>query len=101
MLRCLRPAALEHPPGRNVYLHMQPPDLGETALVYTRFFRSFQVHDATGSDDVWRLNNAANYWISLADTLRGLEDRVIINIANEWHGSSGKVTERRTFESNN
>ncbi|XP_034242578.1 mannan endo-1,4-beta-mannosidase-like [Thrips palmi] len=52
-----------------------------------------EVHDATGSDDVSALNRAADYWISLADTLRGLEDRVIINVANEWHGSSGKAEE--------
>ena len=51
-----------------------------------------QVHDGTGSDDVKLLENAADYWISLASTLNGLEDSVIINIANEWHGSSGQVT---------
>lgn len=46
-----------------------------------------EVHDATGSDDVAKLNNAVNYWISIKDALVGKEDRVIINIANEWYGS--------------
>ncbi|KAK3927329.1 Mannan endo-1,4-beta-mannosidase [Frankliniella fusca] len=49
-----------------------------------------EVHDATGSDDVGKLRRAANYWKKLAETLKGREDRVIINIANEWFGSSGK-----------
>ncbi|KAK3925670.1 Mannan endo-1,4-beta-mannosidase [Frankliniella fusca] len=49
-----------------------------------------QVHDATGSDDIGKLRRAANYWKNLAETLKGREDRVIINIANEWFGSSGK-----------
>ncbi|KAE8744653.1 hypothetical protein FOCC_FOCC008714 [Frankliniella occidentalis] len=52
---------------------------------------SFQVHDATGSDDFAKLRRAADYWISLASTLKGLEDHVIINIANEWFGSSGQL----------
>uniref|UniRef100_A0A1D1XD47 Mannan endo-1,4-beta-mannosidase n=1 Tax=Anthurium amnicola TaxID=1678845 RepID=A0A1D1XD47_9ARAE len=56
-----------------------------------RLVAILEVHDGTGSDDVARLENAANYWISLAGTLKGLEDRVIINIANEWHGSSGQA----------
>ncbi|XP_052125549.1 mannan endo-1,4-beta-mannosidase-like [Frankliniella occidentalis] len=50
-----------------------------------------EVHDATGSDDFAKLRRAADYWISLASTLKGLEDHVIINIANEWFGSSGQV----------
>lgn len=47
-----------------------------------------EVHDATGSDDDWRLDNAVNYWIGLKPVIEGHEDKVIINIANEWHGTS-------------
>lgn len=46
-----------------------------------------EVHDATGSDNVSALNAAVNYWISIKDALIGKEDRVIVNIANEWFGS--------------
>ncbi|MBW4082489.1 cellulase family glycosylhydrolase [Paenibacillus sp. S150] len=46
-----------------------------------------EVHDATGSDDVSALNAAVGYWISIKDALIGKEDRVIVNIANEWYGS--------------
>ncbi|GGF88693.1 hypothetical protein GCM10010912_37350 [Paenibacillus albidus] len=46
-----------------------------------------EVHDATGSDHPSDLNAAVNYWISIKDALIGKEDRVIVNIANEWYGS--------------
>ncbi|USB35073.1 glycoside hydrolase family 5 protein [Paenibacillus sp. YPG26] len=46
-----------------------------------------EVHDATGKDDTASLDNAVNYWISIKDALIGKEDRVIVNIANEWYGS--------------
>lgn len=46
-----------------------------------------EVHDATGSDNVSSLNQAVNYWIGIKDALIGKEDRVIVNIANEWYGS--------------
>lgn len=46
-----------------------------------------EVHDATGSDSVTDLDNAVNYWISIKNALIGKEDRVIINIANEWYGT--------------
>lgn len=46
-----------------------------------------EVHDATGSDNVSALNAAVNYWVSIKDALIGKEDRVIVNIANEWFGS--------------
>lgn len=46
-----------------------------------------EVHDATGSDNVSALNSAVNYWISIKNALIGKEDRVIVNIANEWFGS--------------
>ncbi|MNP19272.1 Beta-mannanase/endoglucanase A precursor [compost metagenome] len=45
-----------------------------------------EVHDATGSENVIALNSAVNYWISIKDALIGKEDRVIVNIANEWYG---------------
>lgn len=43
-----------------------------------------EVHDETGSNDVRDLKRAADYWVSIAPVLKGLENRVIINIANEW-----------------
>lgn len=46
-----------------------------------------EVHDATGSDSLTDLDHAVNYWISIKDALIGKEDRVIINIANEWYGT--------------
>ncbi|WP_433946873.1 glycoside hydrolase family 5 protein [Paenibacillus sp. SN-8-1] len=46
-----------------------------------------EVHDATGKDDRASLDAAVNYWISIKDALIGKEDRVIVNIANEWYGS--------------
>ncbi|MCR1949985.1 cellulase family glycosylhydrolase [Clostridium sp. DSM 100503] len=46
-----------------------------------------EVHDATGADDVSKLNNAVNYWIGIKDALIGKESTVILNIANEWYGT--------------
>ncbi|QUL52210.1 glycoside hydrolase family 5 protein [Paenibacillus tritici] len=46
-----------------------------------------EVHDATGSDSLTDLDNAVNYWIAIKSALIGKEDRVIINIANEWYGT--------------
>ncbi|WP_174880707.1 glycoside hydrolase family 5 protein [Metabacillus niabensis] len=46
-----------------------------------------EVHDATGKDDFTSLNSAVDYWISIKDALIGKEDKVIINIANEWYGT--------------
>jgi mannan endo-1,4-beta-mannosidase len=51
-----------------------------------------EIHDATGSDSLSDLDNAVNYWISIKDALIGKEDRVIINIANEWYGTWDGVT---------
>ncbi|MBR1764992.1 MAG: cellulase family glycosylhydrolase [Ruminococcus sp.] len=45
-----------------------------------------EVHDATGKDDISWLQNAADFWIEVKDALIGTEDRVILNIANEWVG---------------
>ena len=46
-----------------------------------------KAHDATGSDNIQDLENAANYWMKMKDALIGNEDHVILNIANEWAGS--------------
>lgn len=46
-----------------------------------------EVHDATGKDDQASLDAAVDYWIDIKEALIGKEDRVIVNIANEWHGS--------------
>lgn len=45
-----------------------------------------EVHDATGKDTVSWLQNAADFWIEIKDALIGTEDKVIVNIANEWIG---------------
>lgn len=47
----------------------------------------FDVHDATGSDNLQDLKDAIAYWKELKDIIVGKEDQVIINIANEWYGS--------------
>lgn len=46
-----------------------------------------EAHDATGSDNIQDLENAANYWVEMKDALIGNEDHVILNIANEWGGA--------------
>ncbi len=46
-----------------------------------------EVHDATGKDDQASLLAAANYFVEIKSALIGKEDRVIINIANEWLGT--------------
>ncbi len=46
-----------------------------------------EVHDATGKDDISSLDSAADYWISIKEALIGKEDKVLINIANEWYGT--------------
>ncbi len=49
----------------------------------------FEVHDATGKNEEAPLLNAATYFASdLANVLKGHEDTVIINIANEWQGTA-------------
>lgn len=49
----------------------------------------FEVHDATGENSEQPLLNAANYFANdIASALKGHEDSVIINIANEWQGSA-------------
>lgn len=51
-----------------------------------------EVHDGTGSDDIEVLKKIANYWIEIKDVLIGLEDRVIINIANEWFSKNDAIS---------
>ncbi|MCQ9216607.1 RICIN domain-containing protein [Streptococcus gallolyticus] len=51
-----------------------------------------EVHDATGSDNIQDLDNAANYWIEMKSALIGNEANVILNIANEWVGSWDSAT---------
>ena len=46
-----------------------------------------EVHDATGSDSTYDLDNAVNYWIENKSVLQGNEKYVILNIANEWYGT--------------
>ncbi|WP_150265992.1 cellulase family glycosylhydrolase [Paenibacillus tepidiphilus] len=58
-----------------------------TLLDQYKLIAVLEVHDATGSDNLSDLSAAANYFIGIKDVLIGKEDRVIINIANEWFGS--------------
>ncbi len=51
-----------------------------------------EVHDATGSDSTYDLNQAVNYWIEMKNLLIGNEAYVIVNIANEWYGSWENMT---------
>ena len=46
-----------------------------------------EVHDATGKDDTYSLDNAVNYWLEIKDLLNANTEYVIVNIANEWYGS--------------
>lgn len=46
-----------------------------------------EVHDITGKNSIDQLVNTAKYWIEIKDALKGHEDTVILNVANEWYGS--------------
>ena len=48
----------------------------------------FEVHDATGLSDFTSLDKAAEYFVEVKNAFMGQEDYAIINIANEWSGSS-------------
>jgi mannan endo-1,4-beta-mannosidase len=51
-------------------------------------------HDTTGYGEeaaASTLDTAASYWISLLPTLRGTEDRVLINLGNEPYGNDATV----------
>lgn len=64
-------------------------DVDEIISLVSRYnmIAVLEVHDATGKDDFSSLDAAVDYWISIKDALIGKEDRVIVNIANEWYGS--------------
>ncbi len=47
-----------------------------------------EVHDVTGKDDESSLLGCAEYFAELKSVLIGHEDTTIINIANEWQGST-------------
>ncbi|MBQ4095143.1 MAG: glycoside hydrolase family 5 protein [Oscillospiraceae bacterium] len=47
-----------------------------------------EVHDGTGEDNAKTLQTICDYWIEIKDALIGNEEYVILNIANEWMGSS-------------
>lgn len=46
-----------------------------------------EIHDATGADDTYSLNQAVNYWIEMKTLLQQNQNYVIVNIANEWYGT--------------
>lgn len=46
-----------------------------------------EAHDATGDNSIESLEQVADYWISVKDSLIGNEAYVILNIANEWYGN--------------
>lgn len=48
----------------------------------------FNTHDATGSDNITDLEEAARFWIEMKDLLNEHTATTIVNIANEWYGSS-------------
>jgi len=43
-----------------------------------------EVHDGTGSDSLESLQAITEFWIAVADVLKGTENYCILNIANEW-----------------
>lgn len=45
------------------------------------------VHDTTGDDSMNSLKEAADFWISINDILIEEKDYVIVNLANECHGT--------------
>lgn len=45
------------------------------------------VHDPLGSDNIYDLDQAVEYWKSIKDAIVGHEKTVIMNIANEWVAS--------------
>ncbi len=53
----------------------------------------FNTHDATGSDNYADLEEAANFWVTMADLLNEHTATTIVNIANEWFGSMNKAAE--------
>ena len=52
-----------------------------------RLVAILEVHDTTGADDTYSLEQAVNYWIEMKSLLQQNENYVIVNIANEWYGT--------------
>ncbi|MDT7784332.1 MAG: mannan endo,4-beta-mannosidase [Pseudonocardiales bacterium] len=56
-----------------------------------------EVHDTTGYGDqsgAATLDQAANYWVSIANTLKGQENYVVINLGNEPFGNNASASSR-------
>jgi mannan endo-1,4-beta-mannosidase len=54
-----------------------------------------EVHDTTGYGEqsgAASLDQAATYWISVADALKGQEDYVVVNLGNEPFGNNAQVS---------
>lgn len=51
----------------------------------------FNTHDATGSDNVADLEEAARFWVDMKDLLNEHTSTTIVNIANEWYGASNNA----------
>lgn len=49
----------------------------------------FNTHDATGSNEYSDLEEAARFWVDMKDLLNAHTATTIVNIANEWFGTSG------------
>lgn len=58
-----------------------------------------EVHDGTGDDSTETLEKIAEYWIDMAEVLKGNEGYVILNIANEWVGTWASDTWRDGYVS--
>lgn len=57
-----------------------------------------EVHDETGSNDIADLKDAAKYFANMAETLKGTESYIIINIANEWHNDAASTVWRDGYK---
>ena len=57
-----------------------------------------EVHDETGSNDIADLKDAAKYLANMAETLKGTESYIIINIANEWHNDAASTVWRDGYK---
>ena len=52
-----------------------------------------ELHDFTGKNEPTQITqNCVNYWTGIKDLLNANKDYVIVNIANEWLGTSGADT---------
>lgn len=57
-----------------------------------------EVHDETGSNDIADLKDAAQYFVDMADSLKGKESYIMINIANEWHNDAASTVWRDGYK---